>query len=171
MVHKVFSRLGGKLQIQSSLHVASMQALSPGLRLIPIPCYPVNEVESNHQDQALGICYTTFFSIVYRNGQDRELWLASKLLIAPTLQSAMLSCMMPVRICVCEREEESSEITQAESKWLLHIRPFAVSLCKPTQNTLKALMFTDEPKWSSNTLPVKPTLWCCTAPSPNSPWK
>lgn len=91
MVHKVFSRLGGKTVCMMwgpnpklitrgtalGAHTNRYTALYPSSRLISIPCYPVNEVESNHISQALGICYKTFsllyISTIIPNWQDREL--------------------------------------------------------------------------------------------------
>ena len=59
-------------------HTSQYTALfPPSSGLISIPCYPMNEAESNHISQAVGICYKTFsllyISTIIPNWQDREL--------------------------------------------------------------------------------------------------
>lgn len=58
-------------------HTSQYTALSLSSSLISIPCYPVNEVESNHISQASGMCYKSlsllYISSVIPNWQDREL--------------------------------------------------------------------------------------------------
>ncbi len=96
------------------------RALSPSSRLISIPCYPVNEAESNHISQALGICYKTFFFIVYFHHHPKlagqRALISIKAFDCPTQQSELLSCTPPAVIyksvlcaCMCERDWSGGE--------------------------------------------------------------
>lgn len=114
-------------------HTSQRTALFPSSSLISIPCYPANEVESNHISRASGVLLWKPFFIVYfhhhpKLAGQRGL-ISIKAFDCPTQQSVLLSCMMPAvihdcaSVCLCVtdwwgRGKKSWKIILRESKLL-----------------------------------------------------
>lgn len=98
----------------------------------------MNEVESNHISQALGICYKSLFFIVYFHHHPelagQRALISIKAFDCPTQQSVLLSCMMPAVMHVCMTGEgEREEIMLGVSKlFSAYAKTYVHLLFKPT---------------------------------------
>lgn len=150
----------------SGAQASRCAALSPSSRLISLPCSSVNEAESIHISQESG-CSKSLSSIVYSphhipNWQDRELWLASKPLIAPLnnqccspawcLPKCRALCVWYICVCVCV-----SGGRDERKKWQILLGVSDLLLCKHMHiylctHALCTVMTRGEPKGPSNML-------------------